>query len=81
MILLLTDGGTPLEAMQRYGPMCSLFTLVMLNVLPSMEGAGTKNVKNKDQYHTTYRIQISVNKQSYLCYVMMLYVHLISLFE
>lgn len=62
MILLLTDGGTPLEAMQRYGPMCSLFTLVMLNVLPSMEGAGTEK-KNINQHQTTSSIGFSINKQ------------------
>lgn len=35
IILLLTVGGTPLDAMQRYAPMCSRFTLVMLNTAPS----------------------------------------------
>jgi hypothetical protein len=35
MILLLTVGGTPLDAMQRYAPICSRFTLVMLNTEPS----------------------------------------------
>lgn len=35
MILLLTDGGTPLVAMQRYEPMCSRFTLVILKRAPS----------------------------------------------
>lgn len=34
IILLLTVGGTPLEAMQRYAPMWSRFTLVMFNVDP-----------------------------------------------
>jgi hypothetical protein len=36
MILLLTVGGTPFVAMQRYAPICSRFTLVMLNTGPSM---------------------------------------------
>ena len=39
MIRLLTDGGTPLEAMHKYGPMCSRFTRVMLKTLPSIDGA------------------------------------------
>lgn len=34
-ILLLTLGGTPLDAMQRYDPMCKRFTLLMLKFGPS----------------------------------------------
>ena len=41
MILLLTVGGTPLVAMQKYAPICSRFTLVMLNTGPSMLGTET----------------------------------------
>lgn len=42
IILLLTEGGTPLEAMQRYGPMWSRLTRDMLNVAPSTLVAGNK---------------------------------------
>jgi hypothetical protein len=28
---LLTDGGMPLEAMHKYAPMCSRFTLEIVN--------------------------------------------------
>lgn len=35
MILLLTVGGTPLEAMHKYAPICNLFTLDMFKVEPS----------------------------------------------
>jgi hypothetical protein len=35
MILLLSVGGTPFDAMHRYAPICRRFTLVMLNTEPS----------------------------------------------
>jgi hypothetical protein len=38
IILLLTVGGTPFVAMHRYAPICSRFTLVMLNTGPSTLG-------------------------------------------
>lgn len=43
MMRLLTDGGTPLEAMQRYGPMCNRFTLLILNTLPSTVATANNN--------------------------------------
>lgn len=36
IILLLTVGGTPLDAMHRYAPICKRLTRVMLNTEPSM---------------------------------------------
>jgi hypothetical protein len=35
MILLLTVGGTPFDAMHRYAPICRRLTLVMLKTDPS----------------------------------------------
>lgn len=35
MILLLTVGGTPFDAMHRYAPICRRLTLVMLKTGPS----------------------------------------------
>ena len=35
MILLLTEGGTPFDAMHKYDPMCSRLTFVMLKWGPS----------------------------------------------
>jgi hypothetical protein len=46
MILLLTVGGTPLDAMQRYAPICSRFTLVMLNTEPSTLVAAMETKSN-----------------------------------
>lgn len=35
MIRLLIEGGTPLDAIQRYAPMCNRDTFVIVNVSPS----------------------------------------------
>lgn len=37
MTLLLTVGGTPLEAMHKYAPMCNRFTRGIVKVGPSIE--------------------------------------------
>lgn len=34
-IRLLTDGGTPFDAIHKYAPMCNRFTLVIFNKGPS----------------------------------------------
>lgn len=35
IILLLTEGGIPLEAIHKYGPICMRFTLVIFSTEPS----------------------------------------------
>lgn len=37
VILLLTEGGTPLLAMHKYAPICSRLTLTIVNMLPIPE--------------------------------------------
>jgi hypothetical protein len=49
VILLLTVGGTPFDAMHRYAPICRRFTLVMLNTGPS-----TLVTESKSNNHTNF---------------------------
>lgn len=46
-IRLLTDGGTPFDAIHKYAPMCNRFTLVIFNKGPStLETARNVTKKN-----------------------------------
>lgn len=47
VIRLLTEGGTPLLAIQRYAPMCNLLIRVMLNTEPSTV-ATERQTNNKE---------------------------------
>jgi len=60
MILLLTVGGTPFDAMHRYAPICRRFTLVMLNTGPS-------TLATESMSENTYKHMILYSTQTPLC--------------
>lgn len=59
-IRLLTVGGTPLEAMQRYGPMCRRVTRVISSSGPSMLAtAATNHIYMNAQTKANYSTELS----------------------
>lgn len=49
IIRLLTEGGTPLDAMHKYGPMCCLFTRVKFSNEPSATATETETGQNYNE--------------------------------